>query len=300
MDWDQLLPILVDKVAIGLLLLLVGLWINRKLSRYRSDLEERLDTKSRIAEARLPAYRKLWESTSPACPERAGSLALKDRKALISLLRQWYYDDGQGIFLGEHSSLLYLDALRTLESKEISPKIESQITEAFATLRVILKKEIGIYGRPVGLYRYRLVQTYTIRIDIDIKADICTNFIELTREGVLTIRQGYEWNGAAGPTVDTESLMRASLVHDALYQLMRNSMINTANREYVDNLFKKIAQEDGVSRLRSWLLHYAIRKFGLGAASPESRKRRQPSAGFRYEALAHPDELDTNSPLIRG
>ena len=50
-------------------------------------------------------------------------------------------------------------------------------------------------------------------------------WIHLTGDGRLTIQRGYCWDGASGPTFDTASTMRPSLVHDALYQLMREGLL---------------------------------------------------------------------------
>ena len=71
-------------------------------------------------------------------------------------------------------------------------------------------------------YKYQLVQDYEVRIEItghNVKSD----FIELTSDGRLKIKKYYCWDGPSGITVDTKNFMRGSLIHDALYQLMRES-----------------------------------------------------------------------------
>ena len=45
--------------------------------------------------------------------------------------------------------------------------------------------------------------------------------MSLNESGCLQIAAGYAWDGASGPTIDTRNSMIASLVHDALYQLIR-------------------------------------------------------------------------------
>jgi hypothetical protein len=42
--------------------------------------------------------------------------------------------------------------------------------------------------------------------------------------------KGYAWNGPSGPTLDTRNFMRGSLVHDALYQLMREGRMDNGLR----------------------------------------------------------------------
>ena len=68
--------------------------------------------------------------------------------------------------------------------------------------------------------------------------------------------------------------MRASLVHDALYQLMRNGELSSRTyRKTADQLFKDVCKEDGVSALRASAYYKALRKYGKPAASPQNKKK---------------------------
>ena len=67
--------------------------------------------------------------------------------------------------------------------------------------------------------------------------------------------------------------MRGSLVHDALYQLMRNNFISKVKwRKSADRELRKICLEDGMSFIRAWGVYQAVRLFGGKAASEETRK----------------------------
>ncbi|TVZ41905.1 hypothetical protein P886_1256 [Alteromonadaceae bacterium 2753L.S.0a.02] len=146
MIWEDLIVILIDKLLIGILILIVGLWINRKLHDYRVGLEENVGTRVRIAERRLPSYRKLWEITQPTSRAREQALTPQERKELYVALWQWYYEAGNGIFLSNETRELYLDAREALirESTE-----NSDIIKLFSGLRTAIKNEIGIYGTKV-------------------------------------------------------------------------------------------------------------------------------------------------------
>lgn len=123
-------------------------------------------------------------------------------------------------------------------------------------------------------YKYQLAEDYAISISIKPKSDIRTAFIDLVTSGALTVKSGYAWDGPSGPVKDTEENMRASLVHDALYQLMRNKMLNSrTHRKAADQEFKDICKADGVSNLRASAYYKALRKFGKPAASPENKKQ---------------------------
>ena len=78
----------------------------------------------------------------------------------------------------------------------------------------------------------------------------------------------------SGPTVDTRTFMRGSLVHDALYQLMREEYLDyKKDQEYANNLLKQICREDGMSKFRAWYVHRALRLFGEKAAKPSSNEK---------------------------
>ena len=84
----------------------------------------------------------------------------------------------------------------------------------------------------------------------------------------LVIGKGYSWDGASGPTVDTDATMRASLAHDALYQCMRIGALDGRYRAKVDRLFRRHLAEDGVNLVRRWLWYRMVRWFGGKAAKP--------------------------------
>lgn len=122
-------------------------------------------------------------------------------------------------------------------------------------------------------YKYQLAEGYAIAIPIKPKQDIKTDFIHLDTEGYLLIQNGYAWDGPSGPVIDTDENMRASVVHDALYQLMRNKKLSSrTHRKTADQLFKDICKDDGVSNFTASVYYKALRKFGKTAASPKNKK----------------------------
>ena len=122
-------------------------------------------------------------------------------------------------------------------------------------------------------FKYQLVKDYHCIISIKPKQVISTTYISLTKQGLLTIRQGYAWDGPSGPSIDTKTFMRGSLVHDALYQLMRSSLLHPARRLEADKILKKICLEDGMCSFRAWYVYEALRWEGSAAADPKNKKR---------------------------
>lgn len=111
-------------------------------------------------------------------------------------------------------------------------------------------------------YKYQLSEDYVQRIAIKPRFCVMCRFVSLDIDGVLTIEKGYAWDGPSGPSFDTKSFMRGSLVHDALYQLMSEGRLNKEYRSDADNLLRQICLEDGMSRFRAWYVYKAVRLFG--------------------------------------
>ena len=132
----------------------------------------------------------------------------------------------------------------------------------------------------VGFIVYREGYKYILEDDFQVqlrhvrpKANVITPMIELTADGLLTIRRGYAWDGASGPTFDTTSSMRASLVHDALYQLIREGfLLFEQDRPLADRELEWIGREDGMwaARAGTWLR--ILGRFGGSSARPSAIK----------------------------
>jgi hypothetical protein len=88
----------------------------------------------------------------------------------------------------------------------------------------------------------------------------------------LIIRRGYAWDGPSGPTVDTATFMRGSLVHDALYQLIREGAISEDSKDAADMELRYICLEDGMWSARAWWVYKGVRMFGRGASRAGSGK----------------------------
>jgi len=122
-------------------------------------------------------------------------------------------------------------------------------------------------------YKYQLKKTYTLEIEIKPSSPIDTEYIKLDTDGNLTMMEGYAWDGPSGPTIDTLTFMRGSLVHDALYQLMREKKLDhDTYREAADRLLQKICKEDGMCSLRAWWVYQGVRKFADPAADPANKR----------------------------
>ena len=124
-----------------------------------------------------------------------------------------------------------------------------------------------------GGYKYQLAADYSVKINIKPEKDIDTKFIKLDTKGNLTIIEGYAWDGPSGPVIDTKENMRASLVHDALYQLMRRRKITAkAHKDKADKLFKRMCIKDGVPRTTAQVYYLGLNIGGKPATNPKNKK----------------------------
>lgn len=120
-------------------------------------------------------------------------------------------------------------------------------------------------------YKYQLIDDFEIQTCIKQPYEIKgRRYIHLTKDGLLTIRAGYAWDGPSGPTIDTKTFMRGALVHDALYQLMRLGTLSFDHRETADRELRRICLEDGMWRIRAWYVYRAVRRLAGMAALPKN------------------------------
>ena len=122
-------------------------------------------------------------------------------------------------------------------------------------------------------YKYQLTSDYTVQVGIWPESIVSTGYLSLAPDGVLTILRGYAWDGPSGPTLDTRSFMRGSLVHDALYQLIRMKLLPKGERKAADKILRRICKEDGMWSARVWWVYKAVRRAGGSAADPSHRKK---------------------------
>ena len=116
--------------------------------------------------------------------------------------------------------------------------------------------------RKLHKYKYQLTRRYKHSTGIIGETNVVTPFITLRPDGTLVLKKGYSWDGATC-AIDTKSFMRGSLVHDALYQLIREKKLNLKLwRSYADELLRQICIEDGMHPFRANYVYWAVKVFG--------------------------------------
>ncbi len=121
-------------------------------------------------------------------------------------------------------------------------------------------------------FKYQLHETYVIDLPwLDGYPDYAADFLKVSGARLI-VEAGYAWDGASGPTWDSKSSMRASLVHDALYQLMRVGVLPEASRGYADDALYTLCVEDGLFKPRAWAWWKAVRLMA-GAKAKKGTER---------------------------
>jgi hypothetical protein len=95
------------------------------------------------------------------------------------------------------------------------------------------------------------------------------------RDNTLTIAKGYPWDGPSGPTRDRKENMIPALVHDALYEFCRASVVPwDVCRLYADRLMRDMCIQAG---MRPWwargFYYRGLRMFGRSSAKPQPSKK---------------------------
>jgi hypothetical protein len=114
-------------------------------------------------------------------------------------------------------------------------------------------------------YKYELLKDYFYKCDFLAQLPDFCHLYFVKVDSTLIVRNGYQWDGPSGPTIDDDTNIRASLIHDALYQSMRTRLIAKTFkfRRVIDKIFSAILKEDGMGFIRRTCYFYSVRGVGF-------------------------------------
>ena len=110
-----------------------------------------------------------------------------------------------------------------------------------------------------GKWKYELLRDLTVGIGLDGLIFITTPYFEYDVYKGLIIKKFYAWDGASGPAIDTDTVLRASLAHDAVCQAYDMELIDDYARKSSDRMFRDICLEDGMYPFRAWYMYRSVR-----------------------------------------
>jgi hypothetical protein len=123
--------------------------------------------------------------------------------------------------------------------------------------------------RSLNSYKYQVMGDCSVQTNICPLEGLIFRFMELSTTGELLIRQGYAWDGVTGLLSTPNKYLRGSLVHDALYQLMRLSALDQSSRILADQALEHLCLEDGALRIIAKCLYCIVRLTGSRYSTPE-------------------------------
>ncbi len=135
--------------------------------------------------------------------------------------------------------------------------------------------------RDIKRYLYQLTEGYRLKLDDILPDDVAIDtgyIVFFGGDGVIpaiTIHKGYAWDGPSGPPkwwikllwgkwkkAYLKKCLRASLVHDALCQLINNGILDGAIwGDYADRLLERILIEDGMSEWWAAKWYWTVKKW---------------------------------------
>ena len=116
--------------------------------------------------------------------------------------------------------------------------------------------------RSLNKYKYQLTDNYFCYLKRIRGFTINYEFFQIDINGTAVIKKNYAWDGPSGPTIDTKTFMRGSLIHDMLYQAIRLRFLPNAYRKEADETLRDICLEDGMNSFRAFYVYNAVRMFG--------------------------------------
>ncbi len=128
---------------------------------------------------------------------------------------------------------------------------------------------LEIVTRPDLEYPYRTTATHGFEVEFptNFTIDRFARAVSYDGAGWVSVRRGYAWDGPSGPALDTVSFMRASLLHDVLYQALREGA-DGFTRADADRAMYHEAVRCGMWRVRALWCWAAVRLFAGRYARP--------------------------------
>jgi hypothetical protein len=101
--------------------------------------------------------------------------------------------------------------------------------------------------------------------------------VSWTAKGKFTVSIRYIWDGASGPTFDTDDTVQASLGHDVGYELMAAGILSSDIFKPVFDLwFYEQLIKDGMIQFRAFAWYKAVKVLGVPVLGANDRIRRAP------------------------
>jgi len=113
-----------------------------------------------------------------------------------------------------------------------------------------------------GKYKYEITEFVTHKLHFTIDKPLFSHKYFTVDGFMLFIKPGYQWDGASGPAVNTSNFIISSLVHDVLYQAIREGIIDKKYKKDADKELYLLCREYGMNLFRAQYVYIAVKLFG--------------------------------------
>jgi hypothetical protein len=110
----------------------------------------RVQTRLKVLELRIEAYRKLFSITEIASPTRLGrsaQLSEQEAKKLGNDIYSWYYENGHGLLMPNQTRKHLQWLQRTLQGEPVEDAVPDPLIQEISKLRTMLRQDVGIFSR---------------------------------------------------------------------------------------------------------------------------------------------------------
>ncbi|RLC38845.1 hypothetical protein DRH27_01295 [Candidatus Falkowbacteria bacterium] len=125
--------------------------------------------------------------------------------------------------------------------------------------------------REIANYKYQLMEELTYPVSWPDSLNPSDDDFVFVKDGKLILREHYAWDGSTVPAKGLFAVVgwnadkfcnKASVIHDALYQLMRAGRLDRNHKNFADRLYRSLCISGGMSRWQADLRFWALQKFG--------------------------------------
>lgn len=111
-------------------------------------------------------------------------------------------------------------------------------------------------------YKYELRRHITFGLPIEFTTTFGNQYLFVLKGGSwVQVRESYAWDGASF-FPDFANCLIPSLIHDVLYQLLREGKAGNVTRSIADEIFYRACRRCGVSWITARIMWVGVRLFG--------------------------------------
>lgn len=113
-----------------------------------------------------------------------------------------------------------------------------------------------------GEYTFEFADEFGLSLRADPQGTHNPQALYTITETTLTAREGFKWDGASGPVLQTKNSIRATLVHDIMCEAIADGAFLPSSRANADLILLELLLADGMSKYRANAWYTVVDAFG--------------------------------------